>query len=98
MELKFWHQIRGVSYFALFIHFKPTKLIKFTDRWIPFSGSFPANAVEGGYEGEAKLFVGRRMHEGKFIIGKVVDSIKAIFLPYFWKELRFDDFEILVLE
>ena len=69
-----------------------------SDRWIQFTGTFPSNAVQGGYEGEAKLFVGRRMHEGKYIIGKVVDTIKAIFLPLLWKEHRFDDFEILVLE
>jgi hypothetical protein len=70
----------------------------FTDQWIQFTGSFPPNAVQGGYEGTVKLFVGRKIIDGKPIIGKIVDSTKKIFVPYFSKEHEFpNDFEILVL-
>jgi len=70
----------------------------FSDQWIPFIGSFPPNAVQGGYEGSIKLFVGRKMIDGNPIIGKIVDSTKKIFVPYFSKEHEFqNDFDILVL-
>lgn len=71
----------------------------FSDKWIPFTGTFPSNAVQGGYEGTANLFVGRKLIDGNQIIGKIVDLMKTIFVPYFSKEHSFsDDFDILVLK
>ena len=72
-------------------------LLLFSDQWIPFTGTFPHNAVQGGYEGDVKLFVGRKTIDGKHVIGKVVDKSKTIYVPYFSKEHSFKDFEILVL-
>ncbi|KAL7013544.1 hypothetical protein ACKWTF_015456 [Chironomus riparius] len=69
-----------------------------THQWIPFEGTIPTNAVLGGFEGSAKLYVGRRMHEGKNTIGKVIDTTKTIYIGYFSKEYAYSDsFEILVL-
>lgn len=57
------------------------------------------NAVQGGYEGTIKLFVGRKLIDGNQIIGKVADTLKKIFVPYFSKEHEFaDGFDLLVLE
>lgn len=67
----------------------------FLAQWIPFTGIFPHNAVQGGYEGDTKLFVGRKMIDGKNVIGKVVN--KTIYVPYFAKEHSYQEFEILVL-
>jgi hypothetical protein len=66
--------------------------------WVPFKGVFYMNAIEGGKEGSAKLYVGRKWHEGKMLVGKIVEGINAVFCPYFGNELRFDnDFDILVV-
>ncbi|XP_070504895.1 uncharacterized protein [Chironomus tepperi] len=84
-ELQFWDDIEILSTNKKY-------------QWIPFTGTFPSNAVQGGYEGTIKLFVGRKMIDGNYIIGKVVDSSKKIFVPYFAREHEFqDDFDILVL-
>ncbi|XP_070504868.1 uncharacterized protein [Chironomus tepperi] len=64
-------------------------------QWIPFTGTFPYNAVLGGYEGSARTFVGRKTIDGKHVIGKVID--KTIYVPYYSKEHKFKEFEILIL-
>ena len=77
----------------------PMLILYFVDKWIQFTGSFPSNAVQGGYEGRSKLYVGRVKHQGKFIIGKVVDTTRTISVGYFDKEFKYQNsFEILVLE
>ncbi|CAG9811250.1 unnamed protein product [Chironomus riparius] len=69
-----------------------------TDQFIPFNGTFPRNAVQGGYEGTVKLFVGRKTIDGKHLLGKIADTLKIIYVPYFAKEYEFeDDFDILIL-
>ncbi|KAG5668906.1 hypothetical protein PVAND_016819 [Polypedilum vanderplanki] len=65
--------------------------------WIPYPGHIPEKAIQGGYEGTAKLYIGRKWHEGKNLAGKIVEGINAIFCPFFGNELRFDEnFDILV--
>ena len=72
--------------------------LNFLDQFIRFNGTFPPNAVQGGYEGTVKLFVGRKTIDGKNLLGKVADTLKIIYVPYFAKEYEFDDdFDILIL-
>ena len=65
--------------------------------WVPFRGDIPANALECGRLicGEA-VYVGRGPHLGSLTPGKVLPSEKVLYIPFGWKEVRINDFEILV--
>ena len=68
------------------------------DRWIAFTGEIPSNAVEGGYEGNEKLFVGKKFYNGYDLIGKIVSIDKVIYIPCRDHELKFiSNFDILVV-
>ncbi|XP_064214053.1 uncharacterized protein LOC659212 [Tribolium castaneum] len=58
----------------------------------------PEGAVEGGrtVDGEP-LYIGRVEHEGSHTVGKVHPSYKCCLIPFDGKELRFTEYEILIL-
>lgn len=68
--------------------------------WVPCrDDKIPSNAVVGGYsEGDSceKLFVGRAVHEGHVIPGKVQPSHKVCYIPYNTREVPKTFYEILV--
>lgn len=66
-------------------------------QWIRCQGnSIPPQAVPAGETSDGeKLFVGRALHEGTMILGKVHPSHGAIYIPYGGKEISYDSYEIL---
>ena len=84
-----------VKHKQFFINLNPLII----DRWIPFTGEIPSNAVEGGYELNEKLFVGKKFHNGFHLIGKITSFEKVIYIPYQHRELKFSsNFDILVVD
>ncbi|CAB0008995.1 unnamed protein product [Nesidiocoris tenuis] len=67
--------------------------------WRPASGGdIPSQAIKAGQTSAGEpLFVGRTMHEGTLTPGKVHPSHGCLYIPYGGEELRFDDYEILIL-
>lgn len=66
--------------------------------WILSSkGSVPSGAIQGGrtQTGE-RLYIGRILHNGTVIIGKVHPSLKCLYIPYEGKELKYTEYEVLV--
>ncbi|XP_044262834.1 uncharacterized protein LOC123010199 [Tribolium madens] len=58
----------------------------------------PEGAVEGGRTvGGEPLYIGRVEHEGSHTVGKVHPSDKCCSIPFDGKELRFSEYEILIL-
>lgn len=68
--------------------------------WVPsFDDRIPVGAVEGGYSedmGREKLYVGRALHCGHLIPGKVQPSHRVCYIPYEGREIPHKKFEILV--
>ncbi|KAG5668745.1 hypothetical protein PVAND_016672 [Polypedilum vanderplanki] len=67
-------------------------------KWVSFPGGIPENAFEFGREKNLRVFVGKVLHEGKNIIGKVIPGLNKLFIPYYGQELSFNNFEILVYQ
>lgn len=66
-------------------------------KWVQASEGFvPENAVVGGHSmsGE-KLYVGRTLHNGFIIPGKICRRSKCIYVP-FGGEFSYKDYEVLV--
>lgn len=62
------------------------------------NNEIPPNAIEAGHEGTEKLYIGKKLHNGVDLIGKVTGSNRKIYVPYFNKEIGYDrDFHVLVL-
>uniref|UniRef100_A0A1B0D3A9 Uncharacterized protein n=1 Tax=Phlebotomus papatasi TaxID=29031 RepID=A0A1B0D3A9_PHLPP len=66
--------------------------------WVPSSnGNVPYNAVMGGYTTEGEpLYVGRAVHDGLLIPGKIHPSRETLYIPYDGKELKFREYEVLI--
>jgi hypothetical protein len=81
-----------------FFHFLKNNF-EISDNWIPYTGTFPQNAIEGGFEGSEKLLIGRKYHNNNYLIGKIAKELKTIYVPYFGEEIAFTtEFDILVAE
>jgi len=58
--------------------------------------NIPKNAVQGGAGPDGQiLYIGRTYHRDKLIIGKVVPSLRCLYIPY-RGEVSFFNYEILV--
>ncbi|XP_017783296.1 PREDICTED: natterin-4-like [Nicrophorus vespilloides] len=69
-------------------------------RWeVHDGGDVPYGAVEGGRtcDGE-KLYIGRVHHEGSHTVGKVHPSHGCCYIPFGGEEIKYEEYEILVLE
>lgn len=73
-------------------------------KWVPESnGDVPENAVIGG-EGvnidgtdySEKFFIGRALHEGIYIPGKIHPSHECFYYPFDGKEFKVTNYEVLV--
>lgn len=75
-------------------------LCGYNAKWVKTKLNYiPTNAVIGGrseVQGEP-LYIGRAMHEGKLLTGKVHIRYKTCYLPYDGQELEFSAYEILVI-
>lgn len=71
------------------------------DNWVASKdGHVPENSFLAGYtEHGESLFIGRRLHEGKLLVGKIHPSFKTCYIPDIGgtKELEFHDYEVLVV-
>lgn len=72
-------------------------------RWRPASAEkWPhdedgAQAVKGGGDRGGDFFVGRALHDGDWVPGKVSSVDRACYIPFDGKELRYLDYEVLLL-
>ena len=67
--------------------------------WIPSSnGQVPSGAIQGGYNSRSEvLYIGRTLHEGVLIPGKVNPSHRCLYVAYGGKEHAYKvGYEILV--
>lgn len=65
--------------------------------WVPASGgNVHHGAVQGGMTANGeKLFIGRRQHEGAFVIGKIHPSHGSCYISFGGQEIGFRDYEVL---
>lgn len=68
--------------------------------WVESSdGATHENAVIGGStENEETLFIGRVLHEGQLLPGKIHPSHRCIYVPFCGAEHAYQQYEILVKE
>lgn len=66
--------------------------------WVSASfGNIPPNAVPAGNTSSGeRLYVGRTHHEGSLTVGKVHPSHGCLYFPFAGREVRHDQFEILI--
>lgn len=63
-------------------------------------GEIPVNAFNAGHtEHGESLFIGRHIHEGNILVGKIHPSFKICYVPEIGgtKELEFSNYEVLVV-
>lgn len=62
-----------------------------------YGGGVPPGAIQGGRteDGEA-LYIGRHMHGGSMVPGKVQKSHSCLYIPYGGEEHSYREFEVLV--
>lgn len=63
-------------------------------------GEIPVNAFIAGYtEHGESLYIGRQIHEGNLLVGKIHPSYKTCYIPDVLgtKEIEFSDYEVLVV-
>ncbi|KAF6210032.1 hypothetical protein GE061_015787 [Apolygus lucorum] len=67
--------------------------------WQPSrDGEIPSDAIRIGQSSDGEpLYAGRVMHEGTFTPGKVHPSHKCLYIPYGGEEIRFTEYEIMIL-
>ena len=68
-------------------------------KWVPSSrGSVPQRAIPGGFtkSGET-VYIGRVVHEGEMICGKVHPSHGVLYVAYEGQECPHSTYEILVM-
>ena len=68
-------------------------------KWVPSSnGLVPQRAIPGGYAGSGEtVYIGRVVHEGEMICGKVHPSYGVLFVAHEGKECSHSTYEILVM-
>lgn len=73
-------------------------LCDFNGQWLAASGgNIPPNAVTAGQSEDGEpLYVGRVVHDGYLVVGKVQPSHGVLYIPFGGQELSFGDYEILV--
>lgn len=74
-------------------------LCGFDAEWVKTEGDkIPNNAFVAGYSEvrNGPLYIGRAMHDGNLLIGKVHTLYKQCYLPYKNKEIGVSSYEILV--
>jgi hypothetical protein len=70
-----------------------------TSNWIAASdGEIPQNAFPGGNSEEGEtLYIGRVLHEGALVVGKVQRSHRVCYIAFGEKELNFNRYEVFVV-
>ena len=68
-------------------------------KWIPSkNGEIPQRAIPGGYTGDGEtVYIGRVVHDGKMICGKVHPSHRVLYVAHEGKECAHPTYEILVM-
>ena len=68
--------------------------------WVPASdGKLPNGAIQGGQESDGeKLYIGRASHDVAVVIGKVHPRHGVIYLPYSGKEVKVNNYDVLVVK
>lgn len=66
--------------------------------WLPGSGGgVPGGAIQGGTTSKGEpLYIGRVRIEDGLVIGKVHPSHGCAYIPYYQKEYKYTDYEVLV--
>ncbi|XP_065204330.1 putative leucine-rich repeat-containing protein DDB_G0290503 [Planococcus citri] len=67
--------------------------------WVKASnGSVPTNAIVGGYDSHGEnLYIGRAIHKGHVIPGKVQPSLHCLLIYYSYVEYRYTEYEVAVI-
>lgn len=67
-------------------------------RWKEYEmGRFPYAAIKSGYgENRVPLFVGRAVHEGNVLVGKIHPQNNRIYVPYKGREYSYNKYEMLL--
>ena len=61
------------------------------------NGKIPQGAIKGGYTMNGELlYIGRVLHEGVLLCGKIQPSHEAIYVSYRNKEHKYSSYEILI--
>ena len=61
------------------------------------NGEIPRGALKGGYTMNGELlYIGRVLHEGVLLCGKIQPSHEAIYVTYRNKEHKYSSYEILI--
>ena len=61
------------------------------------NGEIPQGAIKGGYTMNGELlYIGRALHEGVLLCGKIQPSHEAIYVSYRNKEHKYSSYEILI--
>ncbi|CAH1961261.1 unnamed protein product [Acanthoscelides obtectus] len=73
-------------------------LCDFPGQWVACSGgNIPPNALTAGQSEDGEpLYVGRVVHDGALVVGKVQPSHGVCYIPYGGEEKSFPEYEILV--
>lgn len=74
-------------------------LVDFKGAWVSTSDDkIPPNALKAGYavDGET-LYIGRAMHDGNLLVGKVQKSNKSVRVTYNSTEIPYNKYEILTI-
>ncbi|XP_044017852.1 natterin-3-like [Aphidius gifuensis] len=99
-KVKPQHGVAYVSYDGV-EHTKYDFEIMFPTRfdWVSArDGHVPSEAVKGGQASNGEtLYVGRTIHCGVPCVGKVHPSHGSLFIPYGGKEVRYREYEVLVM-
>lgn len=65
--------------------------------WVLYAkGDLPAGAVEGGYIGDVKLYIGRGMLDGCWVPGFIHGTEKELHVAWKKKEVKIKKFQVLV--
>ncbi|XP_065290128.1 natterin-3-like [Dermacentor albipictus] len=66
--------------------------------WLPGSGGgVPTGAIQGGTTSKGEpLYIGRVHLKDGVVIGKVHPSNQCMYIPYYEKEYKYTDYEVLV--
>ncbi|XP_017462875.1 PREDICTED: natterin-3-like [Rhagoletis zephyria] len=67
--------------------------------WVPSAdGVIPSGAVNGGHtSSQEPLFIGRAYYEGSWVIGKVHQTHRVLYVPFAGRESALSDYEVLVI-
>lgn len=61
------------------------------------NGSIPGRSIIVGKEGDVDTFIGRAHVDGIIVVGKVFPPHGCLYVPYYGKEIKITDYEVLTM-